>query len=496
MQRTPQQHSEEIVMNREVFDEVERKNREQENVLKERKKALKDLKKAQRKNARLARRNAKIGAREHLRETGYTGPVILLNPRTGEALGSIKCMNAKGMTYVDVGTLRSGGSPFTTRDKIPVKILIGKDGVKYAIPINQKTGKVPEEALFAKFLNEGEGGRNGRGRSIVIDIKKQADTVHVQPKDGFTPEGLLATGWWAHPGESDILGIDDPSSSVYGVLKGASSKSGMEAGNKIAILSPEEECIRKVLTDNFTGSELRNAVKDTGVMITTGSSGPGASGFYRYRQPGVDCPQIVLERDADEDTITHEFVHHLRFADETRGDVARTPYPVDEGGKLDARIWGTLSRDELASLKNIEEAATVAEATSRTRKPATLPTGYYQRIDGHSPANTDKEAVIGLYTHDRDVLLKTKRGSAPVRGKRASKRVNDRFLDTNISKLKMGGTPANRSVKKKREDGTMPKAKTTTAAKPAATKPAVSKPKPAAPKKSGVQTTIGKRKVR
>jgi len=485
-------------MNSDALAEVQRNNSEQESLLKERKRALKELRKAQRKNARLMRRNAKTQAKKDLRDRGYTGPVILLNPSTGRALGSVRCMNAKGTTYIDVGTLRAGSSPFAGPDKIPVKIMTGKDGTKYAIPINTKTGRVPDEALFARFLNEAEGGRNGHERSVVIDIDKEATTVFDRPKDGYTPEDLLKTGWWQHPAESDIRGIDDPSSSVYSVLKGASSKSGSTAGKKIAIISPEEERIRKVLTDNFTGTELRSAVKDGGIMITTGSSGKGASGFYRYKQPGVDCPQIVLEKGADEDTITHEFTHHLRFTDESRDDVSRTPYPVNDSGQIDSVAWGRMTKDELATLKNMEEAATVAEATSRTRRPTTTPTGYYQRIEGHSPENTQLAEAVEMYNHDREALLKSKKGSVPLRGKKATKRVNERFLETNISKLKMGGTPASTSVKKKRESGTMPKAKPKAESKKASSAKTKS-PKTSDPvkKSSGthVQTTIGKKKV-
>jgi len=486
-------------MNNDALTEVQRNNSEQESLLKERKRALKELKKAQRKNARLMRRNAKTQAKKDLRDRGYTGPVILLNPTTGRVLGQVRCMNAKGMTYVDVGTLRAGSSPFAGPDKVPVKIIIGKDGTKYAMPINPKTGRVPDEALFARFLNESEGGRNGHERSVVIDIGKEASTVFDRPKGGYTPEDLLKTGWWQHPAESDIRGIDDPSSSVYNVIKGASSRSGTMAGKKIAIISPEEERIRKVLADNFTGTELRNAVKDSGILITTGSSGKGASGFYRYRQPGVDCPQIVLESGADEDTITHEFTHHLRFTDETRDDVSRTPYPVNDDGCIDAVAWGTMTKDELATLKNMEEAATVAEATSRTRRPTERPTGYYQRIEGHSPQDTKLPEVVELYTQDREALLRSAKGSVPLRGKRATKRVNERFLETNISKLKMGGTPASTSVKKKRESGTMPKAKTKTVSKkPVAVKTDDPKKTGSSKKRSGtsVQTTIGKSRVR
>ncbi len=486
-------------MNNDALTEVQRKNSEQESLLKERKKALKELKKAQKRNARLMRRNAKTQAKKDLRDRGYTGPVILLNPSTGRAMGTVRCMNAKGMTYVDVGTLRAGSSPFAGPDKIPIKIMTGRDGTKYAIPINPKTGRVPDEALFARFLNESEGGRKGRGRSVVIDIDKEAAKTFDKPKVGYTPEELMKIGWWQHPAESDIRGIDDPSSSVYSVLRGASSKSGTEAGKKIAIISPEDDHIRKVLIDNFTGTELRNAVKDSGILITTGASGKGASGFYRYKQPGVDCPQIVLESGADEDTITHEFTHHLRFTDETRDDVSRTPYPVGDDGCIDAVAWGMMSKDELATLKNMEESATVAEAASRTRKPTEKPTGYYQRIEGHNPENTGLTEALEMYKHDRETLLESNKGYVPVKGKRATKRVNDRFLETNISKLKMGGTPASTSVKNKRESGTMPKAKSKTGSEKTSVSSAkTSKSTGSAKKgsKTATQTTLGKKKVR
>lgn len=416
-------------------------------------------------------------------------------------LGNKNKKKNSDIEYISVGTLRAASSPFANKDEIPIRTVTNKAGRTYAIPVNPKTGKVPADALYARFLNESEGTRDGHNRNIAIDIGRLADTVHIIPKKGYTPEELIKTGWWAYPAESDILGIDDPSSSVFGAIMGASSKRGREAGKKIAIISPEEERIRTVLSKNFTGSELNNAVRDSGILITTGSAGRGASGFYRYKQPGMQCPQIVLEPSCDEDTITHEFIHHMRFVDEGRGDVSRTPYPVDDSGQVDVNAWRRLTADEISSLRNMEEAATVAEATLRTREPCGRPTGYYQHIEGHSPRNTDITAVKEMYAHDRSVLTSGPKGSKPQRGKRATKRVNDKFLDTNISKLKMGGTSAAKSVEVKRAKGSMPKAKAPVKKqKPDMTVPMGPAPVPATArtdsrKKKTKQTTLPKKTV-
>ena len=349
---------------------------------------------------------------------------------------SRKMKTKAGNPIIMVPTMVNGkdleGDPFIKPDKIPLAI-VNKNGVVYKIPVDPKTGKVPESALYSRFLDEYAGAKPGHKRNINIDLAKYAEKMNNMPKGGYTPEELLKTGWWEHPQNSDILGIDDPSTSVLTIVEGA-SKSGQEAGKKIAIIAPPEsrERIQKVLRDNFTGTELKRAVADRGIIIREGNAGSDASGFYRFRQPFVDVPEIVLMRGADEDTITHEFTHHMRHTDPTRTGVSRTPFPLDEDGKVDIYLLDL--NGDLKSVRNLEEAATVAEAATRTREACKAPTGYYLYVPNGSGH------VKEYYDHDRDILTKTSKGdNKPKRGKNATKKVEKEFGNTKISELQYKG---------------------------------------------------------
>ena len=335
-------------------------------------------------------------------------------------------MRYKGKTgYTRVWQDMSGPGKTLEQVMLPDKTYVIK-GMTYKIPYEKKTGKVPMSAIYQRFLDVNAGADYPHKRNINVDLAKQADVMHIIPEGGFTPDELIATGWWQHPQNSDIYGVDDPNTSVLQILDGV-SKTAQGATKKIAIIAPEGDNnkIKKVLTDNFTGSELKRAVKSGGIVIMTDNPGPGASGYYRGRQPGVDTPLIVLEPGCDEDTITHEFVHHLRRVDDTRKGVARTPYPMDEKGYTLAGFIG--SKDE-KRYRNLEEAATVAEATCRTREPTRIPTGYYEYTAGD-------QSIVDKYTGDRAILISGKK-VAPKRGYRATGKVNKEFGKTNISTMK------------------------------------------------------------
>lgn len=322
-----------------------------------------------------------------------------------------------------------GDGPQPRPKKFGVAYVKGKNGVTYEIPVD-KDGKVPTFAIFERFLDFQKGTRDGLGtRNPALDLRLQAVKMHEIPPGGFTPEEIINCGWWMYPAESDIKGVDDPSSVMNGEFELPSD--AMTVASKIAILGPESERkrVQKVLKDNFTTKELKKAVEDQGIVISVAPAGPGASGWYMGKQKGVKTPQIVVEPGASEDTITHEFVHHLRRVDDTRGGISRCPFPLDEGGAIGDHYM-TLPKSMQGTLTNIEEAATVAEATVRTRQPEPRPTGYYV----HMPDG--RENYPTWYAEDRDTMTKGSKSNRPQRGKRATARVNARFNDTHISGLR------------------------------------------------------------
>ena len=325
-----------------------------------------------------------------------------------------------------------------------------KSGDKYEMPVDGN-GRVPKEYIYARFLDESSGSKTGRPRSVAVDLATDARRVFDYPEKGFTPKELIETGWWQYPNESDIYGVDD--TSMAGSLALMLEKAGrgvQESGKRIVLMMPEESAKRvwRILRDDFTASELKRAVKDGGLVIREGNPGKGAGGYYagRFESSSVKTPLIVLGPNWDEDTLVHEFTHHLRQTDSMRGGVVRTPFRLNEKGERKSYYAGQES--EYNSARNLEEAATVAEAATRTREPCGWPTGYYEHTPAHG--NTWKER----YAYDRELLA----GDRPRKGRAAEKRVSSKFEDTSISHLRyyFPGSNAESYYKRRKSDGTLP----------------------------------------
>ena len=356
-----------------------------------------------------------------------------------------------------------------------------RSGEKYEIPVNKK-GTVPEEYLHARFLDVAAGAiPEGTVRSVPIDLARDAVHMHIQPAKGFTPDELVETGWWQHPQMSDIYGVDDTSMAGSIELLMAGAAATLQAASKeIVMRMPKDSAKRAwdVLKADFTAGEIKKAAKG-GLVIMEGDPGVGASGSYAPRVHGssIATPIIVLKRGWDEDTLVHEFTHHLRHTDVTRGGLTRTPFRLDDDGRV---MWG-LEGSAFNSARNLEEAATVTEATVRTREPCQMPTGYYD-YTGDVHGKTWKER----YNYDRGILA----GDKPRRGRYAEKRVASKFDDTAISHLRIyhPGQSAASYYKERRDAGTLPVAQ-----KP---KKAPSKPKTAIVPVSGPVPVSANRRAR
>lgn len=318
----------------------------------------------------------------------------------------------------------------------------GKNGITYMVPIDPVTGRVPEDVLYEHFLDYNNWSDTpGKKRAPSIDSRRAASTIHT-PRDelGFTPEEIVGCGWWSAVNGSDLMGIDDSTSSAIRNWDDVRSSVKPHLG-KIAIIAPDDmqRKVIEILQNNFTASELKRMTDKTGLIIVQGNPGMGADGCYYRRQEGVETPNIVIRSTSGEDTITHEMVHHARSTDQKRSGIARTPIPQDEDDRMIPYPSSMRS-----TLINLEEACTVAETTARTRNP-TDNLGYYNYLKGDPRL---------LYEQDRRRMIVGK----PLRGKRAVDKVNDTFEDTNISDLRIrnSGRKPRRTIEEGRSSGKYP----------------------------------------
>ncbi len=351
---------------------------------------------------------------------------------------------------MDVVANTSGGTvQRTKREKAAVT---ARNGTTYLIPVD-KYGRVPQDALYEHFLDVGRWSRDGGRRNIRADLCTTAEKLHA-PEDprGWRPEELVKTGWWGAVNESDIVGVDDGTSGAFPTFD--SIKPSMRAPfGKIALVLPEDrqKFVVETLQNNFTVSELKRMTANHGLVIMEANPGARADGCYFGRQTGIDTPTIYIRNSSGEDTVTHEMIHHARASDPRRTDISKTPEKYDADGYL---------IPESCVYTNLEEAATVAESTLRTRQP-TANVGYYSKLKG-DPRE--------LYNADRKLLT----NGTPLRGKRAVDRVNAKFEDTAISQLKFTSGPrAAEAVEQFRAKGQYkprPKASGQSSAKKAAPK--------------------------
>ena len=344
--------------------------------------------------------------------------------------------NRKG--YNEVAYTRKGvdkivplGSGRASERKISTVWVTTKNGQKWEIPVDPKTGKVPEEYLFGRFLDIYSGTRSTHPRNIILDLSKDADMIHEIPEDGFTPKQLIETGWWQYPNESDIGGIDDTEGARFARELEEASRTAQAMGKKMVFLMPEEsaERARSILTRDFNSSEIKKAVKNGGIIIKEGNPGRGAAGCYVSKQEtcSLKTPVIILKKGWNEETLVHEFTHHLRHVDETRDGLTRTPFRMNDNGE---RVSSLVYRDnEFNSLCNLEEASTVAESLVRIQKPSVGANGYYAKT------NVNGDTPYERYLYDRKVMAGEPGNEKPLKGRKAEKKVKGGFDDTSISHL-------------------------------------------------------------
>jgi len=198
---------------------------------------------------------------------------------------------------------------------------------------------------------------------------------------------------------------------------------------KIEIFGPEDDAARiiRVIGEAFTEEELMIMCRRDGVKVFVKGGKNDAPGKYIYKQEGVPIPTVKVAPDSRDDTVVHEFVHHLRAADEGRKGITRTPFPMNEEREI---LSGGIIEKYTYDALNVEESATVAETTARRRSVGGR-SGYFSQIEGISSHHA--------YIHDRLLLTgsKEEETSKDLRGKEAVDAVSELFDRTKISEARI-----------------------------------------------------------
>lgn len=354
------------------------------------------------------------------------------------------------------------GSLDTGDLRIPTVWVAARNGEKFEIPVDPKTGKVPGVYIYARLLDVYRGDRNGGKRNPKVDMLRDAETMFTVPAGGITPEQIVT--WWQHPNESDVEGFDDEGSASVAKELAEASITARDVGKSMVMLMPEMEAARarRILAADFNAAELKRAVKQFGLIIKEGNPGRGANGCYVpvYENSSLKTPLIILRPGWSEETLVHEFTHHLRYTDQTRGGLARSPLRFNEGGKV--KPYYRSQEHEFNSAKNLEEACTVSESYVRASAIDSPPNGYFWKTKKGGATPQERS------DHDRSIMAPEGRTA---KGRRAEKRMAEKFEETAMSGLKFkNGTNAGNYYKSRKEAGTLPKA-----VKPSKTKAAETK---------------------
>ena len=298
------------------------------------------------------------------------------------------------------------------------------DGTIYEIVVNPRTGRVPEEAIIEHMLNAGR--VSGGKRSVTGDMVRGSKRRITIPRGGFTPEEIVASGWWQDPGSCDIAGIDDGRSKDMPRTK----KLRRVAGGRILIRGStmDKLAIETALSTSFTEDELRAAAR-AGLYIRKIPESQTLGGGYSRRQDVHETPRIKLNVTRP-DVVAHEFVHHLRFTDPSRTGLNRH-YESDDVEVIGP--GGVPKGFSADTISNFEEAMTVAESQARMESVPRIPAGYY----GHVPR--DGRSYHEMSAEDYRIITGTKPFPGPKRGRPVLKALEQNFDRTNISGLRRNG---------------------------------------------------------
>ena len=283
------------------------------------------------------------------------------------------------------------------------------DRIQGIVPVN-KNGNIPKNLAIIRLLDIGEGDREGRMRSPFVDLGIQADHVASGAKRTDETDRVAQYLWWLHPNESDYKGVDTPDA------RWAAPAELREKGFGMAILAStrqQRDAVVEILRQNFTERE-RRLMRGLLIKIRRPPAANVAGVFQavegatEHDEITVDPKFLLRTPDSigpragdplDQDTLTHELVHFLRYRDPERH------------GEIDGRPGYWLTGTD----RDLEEAMTSIETLARVRQaPDPENAGYYSRLRPINKAHAgvpedaspeelmihDKQVVVGLRGQD------------------------------------------------------------------------------------------------
>jgi len=281
---------------------------------------------------------------------------------------------------------------------------------EYQVPVD-KRGYVPTEYLVQHYFDVVQ---DGKVRKPVSDSRKDAGRI-IEGRD-LTPE--QAVPWIAHPNRCDIRGIDTSGSPEHIYDRSyPRQKGGVTVSNA---MPSQERMARAQLRENFTTAELAKVTEGGGLQVVMGRPNAKASGLYSSRDNTeyIDPKKMAVSPDV----ITHETVHSLRNRDPSRTGTVTESQLKTGGMRITDRE------------RTLEEAATEGETVARIRPFRVSGASYYGDIPGKG--KTAKQ----MMDEDRRLFTEGSHGR-PVRGKAAVTAVEGNFSRSNISNLKLEGSP-------------------------------------------------------
>ncbi len=282
------------------------------------------------------------------------------------------------------------------------------------------SGMMNERVIAARILDVADGDREGRIRSVFMDVGITADT-NTDAKDKEKRDEVYR--WYLHPNESDIKNMDDENSKISEILK--ETKTGKRSILISGGTKEQRDAIAKTIEQNFTVAEKKLIA---GNLITIGNTPSGIAGYYSQHTDSYQKPIGVAEirvgseyaNEKGGDVVIHEAIHLLRDHDASR----------DPHLRATKKYYG---RDA-----DLEESLTEAETVGR-QKPLTkhiTQTGYYRYVM--------KDKDTGQVIIDDRIIVTTPKDktqfiSSGKKGKSVQRAVLTHYPNMAISKLKNKG---------------------------------------------------------